>query len=115
MGNYVLDLDFCFDQQWKDIVPLATYDATTDTVIQIIGLNQKAVMIKNTGGAALTYSIIASLDRGIEYDLTERADTVVNSAAQDIYRFTEYYTHIKIRLKSAGSTTATIKAAGQSV
>ena len=115
MGNYVLDLDFCFDQVFGPITPLAAYDATTDTVMQTMGLNQKVIQVKNTGANPLTFTIVASIDRGVEYEYEEKADTTLAAGISYTHRFTDYYTHVKVRVKAAAATTAKIKAAGQSV
>ena len=115
MGNYIVDLDFCFDQAFGPITPLAAYDATTDTVVQTMGLNQKVIKIKNTGSNDLVFTIVGSIDRGAEYEYVEKADTTLAAAASYTHRFTDYYTHVKVQVKAAAATAATIKAAGQSV
>ena len=115
MGNYIVDLDFCFDQVTGPIIPLAAYAAATDTVIQTMGLNQKVIKVKNTGANDLVFTIVGSIDRGVEYEYEEKADTTLTPGTFYTHRFDVYYTHVKVRVKAAAATTATIKAAGQSV
>jgi hypothetical protein len=117
----------------KDITPGVTYDASTDMVIDVRGMNRKDILIKNAGATGITYTILASLDdvnlhntpesfptwderitqkmtNNIEYDVVHTADTALGATSQVILAFTNLYTFLKIRVKSPGVTTITIKA-----
>lgn len=99
----ISDPVLCGSADYTPAAPLAAYDATTDTVLDIGGLKEKALMVKNSGGAAATYTILGSLNDGLSYDFVVKADTVVNAAALDTYRDSVYYTHWKVRVKGVGS------------
>lgn len=114
MGNYVLDMFTSFTQRFGPLTPLAAYDTTTDTKIDMRSMNDKSVMVKNLGASSLTYTILGSVDSGpdpIEFDLVELTDTAVLPATQNLHRFTAYYAYILIRVSGVGSS-AVIKVAG---
>lgn len=115
MGSYIMDPISSFADKKGPITALAAYDDTTSWVIDLRGQNDKVVIVKNSGGAALTYNILGSIDAGdpgvaLEYDETHLGDTVVAPAAQSVQRFGDYYTYIKIQVKGVGGI-ATIKVA----
>lgn len=121
MGNYVLDPISSFTDKRGPITALANYDATTDWVVDLRGQNDKVIVVKNTGAAGLTYTILGSIDSpdfGLqgqsdfvpEWDLTHLADTVVAPAGISIQKFPDYYTYILIRVKGVGGI-ATVKVA----
>lgn len=110
MSTRVIDAITCLTVSKAGIVPLVAYDATTDQVIDVQGMKEKAVMVKAAGNT-VTYQILGSIDGGVEYDVVVKADTAVLAAAQDIYRDSVYYTHWKVRVKAAAAATATVKAA----
>jgi hypothetical protein len=113
MGNNVLDVDSSF-HQLNNVTPLVAYDASTSIVLDIQGMNNKAILIKNTGGNSLDWRILGSFDGGATYDLTEKAEVALASTTNELYRFTNDYTHIKIDIKSTAGTTAVVKTIGQS-
>ena len=92
------------------------YAANKSVVLDIRGLKEKNVLIKNTGNTnALTWSILGSLDDGASFDIQVQADTSLAHSAQVLFSSSVYYTHYTIQVKSAGSsspTTAVIKFAG---
>ena len=117
MGTTVLDVDFAFHQTWGPTALTSTdYDDTPDIVIPVEGLNTKVILLKNTGLDGLTYTILGSIDGGEEYDFTVDSDTSLASASQVLVNVTDYYTHLKIRLKmDTTDTVVVVKAAGQSI
>ena len=121
MGNYVLDPISSFTDRRDGIAALAAYDDSTSWVIDIRGQNDKVVIVKNTGAAQLTYTILGSIDSpdlGLqgqadfvpEWDLIHLGDTAVAAGAQDAQKFSDYYTYLKIQVKGVGGI-ATIKVA----
>ncbi len=77
------------------------YDAATDTIVDLRGMKDKALLVKNTHAAnGITYSVLGSLNDGSSYDLTIKADTAVAAVSQDLFRNADYVTHWKIRVKS---------------
>lgn len=101
--------------------PVTTVDAygdATSVVLDVQGLKDKALVIKNTGTKTLSWKLLGSIDGGAEYDVTVKAEADVLSAAYEYYRFTDYYTHLKVQLKSklaANPTTVVVKLAGLGV
>ena len=84
---------------------ITTTDAAedaTDFLVDMRGMLDKAVLVKNTGANSLTYSIFGSLNDGASYDIAVKAETAVGAAAQNLYRDSDYYTHWKIRVRSTG-------------
>lgn len=115
MATQHIDHVLAAEKNQAGIVPIAAYDATTDFIVDCRGLNQRALLVLNTGGNSLTYTILGSLDSGAAYDLVIKGDTAVLSAAQDLTRdTTNYCTHWKVRVKAAAATTCTLKFAGTS-
>ena len=120
MGNYVMDPISSFTDKRGPITAIATYDVTTDWAIDLRGQNDKVIIVKNTGAAGLTYTILGSIDSPDygasltdfvpEWDLTHVGDTVVAPAGSSILKFPDYYTYILIRIKGVGGI-ATIKVA----
>jgi uncharacterized protein YgiM (DUF1202 family) len=112
MSTQHIDPIIAADSLKAGIVPLAAYDATTDYVIDLRGVKEKALLVLNTGANTVVYQVLGSLDAGAAYDLIVKADTNVLTAAQDLFRNSEYCTHWKVRVKAAAASTATIKFAG---
>jgi tRNA A58 N-methylase Trm61 len=113
MGNYVADFVTSFTQRYGPITALAAYDDTTSIVVDIRAQNDKVILVKNTGAGGLTYRILASIDSApdaIEYDITHLGDTAVGAAAQNLQKFSDYYTFIKIQVKDVGGV-AVVKVA----
>ena len=119
----------------KTIVPLSSYDASTDTIIDVRGMNRKAILVQNTGstGATGTYSILASIDEmqpttgvtgaatfearasarqtpNVDWDITHLGDTGIAPGAQSFVEFTNNYSLLKVRVKNAGIATMVVKA-----
>ena len=122
MGTYVMDPISSFTDKRGPTTALAAYSATTDWIIDLRGQNDKVVIVKNTGAAALTYTILGSIDSPDykvpeqtefvpEWDLTHLGDTVVAPAAMSIQKFPDYYTYILIRVKGVGGIATTKVAA----
>jgi hypothetical protein len=112
MATQTIDAILAADALKAGIVPLIAYDATTDFTLDLRGVKEKALLVINTGANTATYTVLGSLDAGASYDLVVKADTPVLTAAQDLFRNSEYCTHWKVRVKAAAATTATIKFAG---
>jgi hypothetical protein len=110
MANYVLDPISAFSEK-RSVVLLVAFDATTDQVFPIHGMNDKVLLVKNTTAASMDYEVLGSIDNGEEYDIVEKSVSTVGIAASSLYRFDAYYTHIKIRVRGAGSLPAVIKLA----
>lgn len=113
MGAYVMDPISSFTDKRGPTAALAAYSATTDWIIDLRGMNDKVVIVKNSGGSALTYTILGSIDSPDykvpeqdefvpEWDLTHLGDTVVAPAAMSIQKFSDYYTYLCIRVKGVG-------------
>jgi hypothetical protein len=118
MGVLVMDPLSSFTQRFGPITPLAAYDPTTSITIDVRAQRDKVLLIKNTGGAALTFTILASIDSPKEedgytpeFDIVHLGDTVVAPAGQSLQAFTNYYSMVQIQVKGVGSI-AVIKAAG---
>ncbi len=112
MATQTIDAILAADALKAGIVPTAAYATATDYIIDLRGIKEKALLVKNTGANSLTYTILGSLDAGAAYDLVIKGDTVVATVSQDLTRDSTYCTHWKIRVKAAAVTAATIKFAG---
>lgn len=114
MASYVMDPISSFTDKRAGIVATALYADATSWVIDIRGQNDKIIIVKNTGAAALTYNILASiddeLDGALEWDLVHLGDTVVAPAGMSVQKFSDYYTYLKVQVQGVGGV-ATIKAA----
>lgn len=115
MGNYTQDPISSFSQKFDPITALAAYNDSTSLILDIRGMNDKAIIVKNTGAGALTFRILGSIDSRenggtLEWDETQLGDTVVAPAAQSAQRFDTYYNYLKIQVKDVGGV-AVIKAA----
>jgi hypothetical protein len=109
MATYISDSVTVLSAAYTFAATLDAYDATTDTILDLRGMKEKLVLMKNTGGAnGLTWTILGSVDDGVEYDIVVKADANVALSAQEIFRGSEYYTHWKVRVKSqvAGNPTS---------
>ena len=91
------------------ISPLPAYGSTTDTIVDMRGMKEQGLLVKNTGAGSLTYQINGSYDDGLTFDMPIQADTAVAPSAQNQFLGTSYYTHWQIRVKSAATTTAQLK------
>ena len=118
MGTYIMDVLSSFTEHRGPWTCLAGYDATTSWVIDIRSQRDKTLLIKNTGSAPLTFTILASIDSSHEedghdpeFDIVHLGDTVVANGTQSLQKFSDYYSFIKIQVKGVGGI-ATIKAAG---
>lgn len=115
-----------------DVVPGTTYGSDTDMVLDVRGMNRKDILIQNTGATGITYTIVASLDaenlhnpgqtgpiaeveaarmvNNVDYDIIHTTEASLAPSAQIRIAFTDLYTYVKVRVKSAGTTAVTIKA-----
>lgn len=119
MPSYVMDMLSSFTQRQDNVVPLAAYADATSLVLDVRAQRDKVVVIKNLGANTLNYTILGSIDspkeetgQTVEYDLIEVGDTAVLAGQIGSRAFSNYYTYIKISVKAAAATTATIKVAG---
>ena len=120
----------------KTITPLTDYNVTTDYLWDVRGMNRKDVLIMASGATGMTgisYTVQASMDdanlhngptgaatwderaaarmvNNVSYDITHSNETSLVAGAQVRIAFTDLYTFMKIRTKSAGSASVTIKA-----
>lgn len=100
MGTRVIDRVTVTSLAPAAITTAAAYGATTDTIVDLRGLKDKALLVKNTHAAnSLTYTVLGSLNDGVSYDLVIKADTAVAGLAQDLFRNADYVTHWKIRVR----------------
>jgi hypothetical protein len=117
MGNYTLDPICSFTDRHAPITALAAYDATTSWLIDMRGQNDKIIIVKNTGAAALTFTILGSVDSpdlgAYEWDKTILGDTIVAPAGISIQEFSAYWPYILVQVKGVGGI-AVIKAAATS-
>jgi len=105
------------------VAPVVTtadaYSDVTSVILDVRGLKDKAFVMKNTGAAnALSWKILGSVDDGVEYDIAVKSEADVALSSYEYYRLTDYYSHLKIQIKSkvAGNpTTAIVKFAGLGV
>ena len=115
MSTRVIDPVLTVELTTSSVTTLDAYDASTSQVLEVRGLKDKAFVIKNTGSKTLTWNMLGSIDGGVAYDVAIKADADILTTAYEYYRLTDYYTHVKIQMKSklAGNpTTAVVKLAG---
>ena len=138
MGSFYLD--HCTQlTKTATVVPLTSYDASTDFFFDVRGMNRKGILIQNVGatGATGTFSVLGSLDDmkldtgntgaatfearaaarqtpNVAWDITHLGDTTVAPAGQTFAEFSNNYTFVKVRVKSAGDTTMVVKAVASS-
>ena len=86
---------------YSPVVGLNAYDASADAVVDLRGMRDKVVVVKETGGSSgITYTILGSVDDGASYDLTVKSDTAISAGSLATFRTTDYYTHWTIRAKA---------------
>jgi hypothetical protein len=112
MGNYFLDhVQQLYTTETR--VPLTGYTGSTDMVFDVRGMDRKGLLIKNAGPtgstAGIEYSVLASVDGGVEYDISHLAGATLAAAGQTFIEFSNNYTHAKVRVLSAGATTVVVK------
>lgn len=111
-----------FTQPVMLLTTATTADVTTTNafadalIIDLQGIKEKSLQIKNTGGAnGLSWQILGSLDGGANYDVAVKASANVAFGAVEFYNSSVYCTHWKVQVKDqvGGShTTASVKLAG---
>lgn len=102
MGVYVIDNFSTFWEQRGPWNALANYDPTTTWNVDIRSYGSKVMLVKNSGTAPLTFTVLGSIDDGAEYDITELADTTVAAGGQYLYKFDSHYTDVSIQIKGVG-------------
>ena len=112
MSSFFLDH---VQQLWvtETRVPLTGYTGSTDMVFDVRGMDRKALLVKNAGASGATagieYSILASVDGGVEYDVNHLVGATLAAAGQTFIEFNNNYTHVKVRVESDGDTTVVVK------
>ena len=95
-----------FESFWetKGPVPvLTTVDPSTTYSADITNQATKTLLVKNTGTIALSYTVLASLDMGVAYDITLQGATSVAANSQSLFKFTDHYTNIQVQMTAAGA------------
>lgn len=107
MGSFHIDQ---VQHLWEsaEIGPTADYSEDTDKVFDVRGANHKTLLVKNDGVSGIDFQVLGSIDGGAEYDI-EHATGTVGTDDQEQLDFTNLYTHLKVRTKSAGAATVTVK------
>ena len=98
----------------KELTPDTDYAGATatdgaDHVVDVRCMYNKAFLIQNTGATTISYKILASMDEGANYDVTDTSEATLTAGAQIVKTSTGNYTHMKLQVKSAGATSVTSK------
>ncbi|HET6456646.1 MAG TPA: hypothetical protein VFI02_19775 [Armatimonadota bacterium] len=116
--NYVMDPISAFGEE-REFATLPVAFSLTEGILDldIRGMNDKAILLKNTGSVnPMDYQILASIDAvtspaDATYDITHKASTSVAKSDQAFEEFANYYNFIRIQIKSALGASAELKVA----
>jgi len=121
MGNYVNDVDSSFWQTTDAYAPPVAYaaldpDAAGNVLIDMRGMTKLTLYMMNGIGATINWQVLGSIDGGVSWDFTEKADAALTASTNAEHWWTNWlttggrvYTHLLLQTKSAGAAALTVK------